>query len=321
MACDWDIADYVGSKIDTWPVAIPSLGREDLLVEQTLSTLLEYGVPAGRIHVFLHPTKKRQDGSSEFEAYSRHLRRHKFYRVHLHAGGSTLMLQYRAIFKFFHGFSKVVVMSDTVPGFVWRKHLNHTTVAPLPKDLFSALVALAFDMTAMERLHCWSLGPCKCPRNMSPGRVCRRVGLLDGNCFGINLSEKAAPLLRVSNYTTDVEFSCRVWKRDGGFLRYLGVSALHKYRQQGGHKNIGVRATLRARKTADAICKLSRQFPDLIAFEGYGSCTHANMPYRFLRVGRDHSLIKGMYTNRGRRTESKQSARSPKQRMHKHRLG
>ena len=121
----------------------------------------------------------------------------------------------------------------------------------------------------------------------------------------------------MSNCTTDVETSLRLWQRDGGYLRFLGVTAEHKYRSSGGHNAGSTTQTLRVRRTADAIASLARQFPQLIAFVGYDSCSAANMPYMFLRVGRDPSLVKGLFETLGRRTEATTKARSGKQRMRK----
>ena len=120
--------------------------------------------------------------------------------------------------------------------------------------------------------------------------------------------------LQESNYTTDVEFSLRSWKKDGGFLRFLGVSAMHAYRSAGGQ---AVRESMQARRAADtnsAIKSLARQFPTLIRYNSAKTNVKAMM-YSFLPKGGRPVKVKHLYDTRARKPEHAARALSAAERQ------
>jgi hypothetical protein len=314
----WDINNG-GIHVDlAIPVAIPSFNREAQLVDQTLNTLSFYGWNLSLVHIFVHPSHIRDNGISEGSAYRRHLRASGYGEVKLHRGGANLMKQYACIFAYFAG-QKMVILSDTVPGIIWRRHQTNLTTQPLPSELLHRIVNVMFCVIEKKKWHTWSLSPCKGPHNLQPGHISQKCGLLDGNFFGVNLRILAAPTLSISNFTTDVEFSLRMWTRDGGFARLLGVSALHQYRQVGGHSVFKSKINQRISDTEKAIRQLGHLFPQLIKFVPDKKTSDAGMKYVFVPKGGPPFLLKGTYTNRGRHCADSCRAKSVAERVRKHR--
>ncbi len=114
----------------------------------------------------------------EKTAYRKHLRASGYGEVTLLPGGACLMTQYHKIFSFFSG-QKVISLSDTVPGIVWRRHQTHLTTEPLPSALLYRVVSVMFCVIAEKMWNIWSLGPCKAARNLQPGHISQKCGLLD----------------------------------------------------------------------------------------------------------------------------------------------
>ena len=295
----WDVAHYSRKRRPRTPIAIPSLGREALLVTQTLATLRRVAWPEASIFVFVDGAARRPDGARELSVYRRALFEAGFPKVHVLAGGGTLREQYKKIFSHFRG-KRVVLMSDTVPGFRWRRHTHNVTTVALSPEMFKVFMLLGFDVAASLGFKAWGFCPCKCPINLHAGRFSRKCGLLDGNFFGLDLTEKPAPAITVSDYTTDVELSLRLWSRDGGFARFTGVTAEHAYRQRGGH-SLNLAANARVKATAKAIKALAVEFPTLLVATTLGGRSEASMPYKFRPLGPAPVWVRGSFTSRGRR--------------------
>ena len=83
----------------------------------------------------------------------------------------------------------------------------------LPPWHLQAHAKLGFEFCDETHSRAWSLGPCKSPRNMQPGHVSLRLGLLDGKLFRLIFRGSPDLQVQVSSFTTDVELSlrCFVW--------------------------------------------------------------------------------------------------------------
>ena len=132
------------------------------------------------IYVFVHPACMPGDSDTQLTKYQRCLAEHGFADVKVVPGGSNLMLQYNDIFSFFPPEERIILMSDTIPSIVWRKHTVNLTLVELPPRHLQAHAALGFKLCEDTNSRAWSLGPCKSPRNMQPGHISRRLVLLDG---------------------------------------------------------------------------------------------------------------------------------------------
>ena len=287
------------------PVAIPTKGREDKLCCQTLATLQRYHWDMSKVHVFVDPVARRSDGTLEHDCYWKRLQHGDLAKVQLHPGGSGLCEQYNRIFEFFAGVTRVLIMSDTVPKILNRRKRS-LLQDELPLDDFKPLVALAFDLCQEMSVRAWSLGPCKSPRNMRPGAISLKCGLLDGNCFGVDLSRSPPLSFEYSGYTTDVEFSVKAWDADGGMIRFLGISAEHAYRSAGGHvASTGGPVSDRVNLTNQSIQSLAKAYPTLLKYCPSKSISDRGMKYRFLPKGPSPMTLFGSYNLRGAPTKFK----------------
>lgn len=304
----WSLDDFRGERHGKIIVAIPSLGREVLLVDQSLSTLKRYNFPLQDVYIFIDPRARRSDGQSEIQCYRKFLRSRGMAAVHILPGAKGLMQQYNTIFKHFRG-KRILVMSDTVSGFQWRKHLTNTTLHDLPEDMLRPLVHCGFAVSESQGAAAWSLGPCKNPMSMSPGHISRKCGLLDGNFFGLDQRHRGAPAITVSGVTTDVEFSLRMWQRHHSSVRFLGFAAIHEYQQPGGHRFI--REGEPRNHVAYFACRqLAALFPELLRFEESWDGWGHSLPISFRPVGPEPLILTNSSTNRGRRPQSGRRART-----------
>ena len=311
--------DYRVRNATCPPVAIPSFRREDKLCLQTLSLLRFYKWDMSRVHVFVDPQARRDNGASEYDVYWRYMKENSFGLVHLHPGGPGLCNQYNRIFEFFAGEPQLVVMSDTVPKIMMRKKRSFE-LEELPRGDLQPLVSLAFALSKSINLRTWSLGSCKSARNMRPGIISRKCGLLDGNFFGVDLTKTPRIQLDHSGYTTDIEFSVKAWVADGGMLRFSGISAMHEYRSSGGHAQDKTDAQAAREEATDASLKqLAEEYPCLLKFIGDKSCSHRGMKYKFRQVGPKPWKLFGTYQMRGRPTSSKKRPMSGAERVRNHR--
>ena len=314
-----DLRSYRPVVSASVPVAIPSKGREDKLCKQTLATLQRYNFDLKQVHVFVDCAARREDGSLEYDCYWKHLAKNGFECVQLHPGGDGLSHQYNRIFEFFAGVPRLLIMSDTVPQILQRRTRSWTQ-KELPREDFQPLIALAFDLCEEFSVRSWSLGPCKNVRNMSPGVISRKCGLLDGNCFGVNLSKLPSIHLSYSGYTTDVEFSVKAWSADGGMVRFLGITAAHKYRLSAGHE-ASERASSNSRQeeTNASLKRLAKDYPELLRFRQDKRVAATGMRYFFRPKGPAPLKLFGSYGLRGAPTRNGKRPMSDAERQRRHR--
>jgi hypothetical protein len=126
-------------------MAVPSLGREAVLCEQTLTVLRKYKWNMGNVHVFVDALKRRDDGSCEYDNYVRHLKIHGFGEVQIHPGGDNLCAQYARIFEFFRKEPCVCLLSDTVSSIQWRRLTGSIATEDLPDDYLIPLLSMMFE--------------------------------------------------------------------------------------------------------------------------------------------------------------------------------
>ena len=311
--------DYRVRNATCPPVAIPSLGREDKVCLQTLTLLRWYKWDMCRVHVFIDPQAWREDGSVAYDLYWRYMKEDSFGEVKLHPGGPDLCKQYNRIFEFFADELTLVVMSDTVPAILMRRKRSWD-MEQLPREDLQPLVSLAFAVCKSLNLRTWSLGACKSVKNMQPGIISRKCGLLDGNFFGVDLTKTPRIHLDHSGYTTDVEFSVKAWAADGGMIRFSGISAMHEYRASGGHAGSSqVAQAARTKETDESLQQLAQEYPRLLKFIGDKACSHRGMKYKFRPIGPKPWKLLGTYSLRGRPTSAKKRPLTAAERQRKHR--
>jgi hypothetical protein len=154
--------------------------------------------------------------------------------INIVAGGVNLMEQYRRIMQYFAEGQYLLMMTDDVTKIVVKRSVPNTAIDNVDPGLLLALTAHAWHLMATRGSQCWSLQAHKNPLNLKAGRVSYKFGLLDGSCYVQRNSRDESLAIKVSNVTTDHEFSCRSWRRWTSFHRCLGVSAVKRCRSLGG---------------------------------------------------------------------------------------
>ena len=84
------------------------------------------------VYVFVHSACLPGDSETQLSKYQRCLAKHGLADVTVVPGGSNLMLQYNEILCFFPPEERIILMSDTIPSIVWRKHTVNLTLVELP---------------------------------------------------------------------------------------------------------------------------------------------------------------------------------------------
>lgn len=296
-----DVMDYLEDR-DGAPVpkvAIPSVGRCQEICQKTLHLLQDHGFRQQDIFVFVPNIKLEGQSETELQRYRRSCRQSGFKHVQIVKGGRQLLTQYGAIAKFFDEWQYVLVMTDNVESITIKESQRRASASPAPLGLLLALTAHAWHVMVVGETRCWSLQANKNPLNQTAGRVSFSFGLLDGNCYGVLNSKARSMTLRVSNPTSDLEFSCRAWDEWGSFHRYLSVTAQKKYRSPGGLQRMS--SVQRWRTTCCGVKALAKEFPHLVSYVPHKRTTHHGQPYRLHHHGRNRLVeMKCLKQNRGR---------------------
>ena len=246
-------------------VAIPSTGRPQDVCTKTISVLLQHGIQQSDIHLFVAPGKI--GSATQLSVYRATLIANELSEVMIHLGASTLTGQYNCIAQHFYEGQYLLMCSDNITRIIHRKAERTFVIEELRAGHLCAITAHAYHCMKARNCFTWSLGCCKSPRNMSPGTLSVKFGLLDGNCYAV-LNRRQKILRHVGSvFTTDLEWSCRSWTLDGSFFRYLHVAAEKEYRSKGGHL-LAHTASERWTLTAKGIKQLSAEFPSLVTFDG-----------------------------------------------------
>ena len=278
-------------------VAIPSAGRPNEVCTKTIATLLHHGIQQASIHVFVKPGKL--GAGTQHAAYVAAFAAHGLSEVSLHKGAASLTGQYNLIAKHFSEGAYLLFCADNIARLIHRKGERTQVIEDLPQGHLNAITAHAFHNMKTRNCFTWSLSSCKSPRNMSPGTLSVKFGLLDGNCYGV-LNRRQKNLRHVGCvFTTDLEWSCRAWTLDQGFFRYLHVAAEKTYRSLGGHRDQHDESQ-RSALTAKGIKRLAREFPRLVTFDGRKKTTHRGQPYRLHHLGSQPIKMSRHIQNRGR---------------------
>jgi hypothetical protein len=316
-----DVMDYLANR-DGAPfpkVAIPSVGRCQEICQKTLRLLQDHGFRQQDIFVFVPKIKLEGQSENEFQRYRRSCRQNGFKHVQIVKGGRQLLTQYGTIAKFFDEWQYVLVMTDNVENITIRESQRRASASPVPLGLLLALTAHAWHVMVVCDTRCWSLQANKNPLNQTAGRVSCKFGLLDGNCYGVLNSKAKSMTLRVSNTTTDLEFSCRAWDQWGSFHRYLSLTAQKKYRSPGGLQRLS--SVQRWRTTCRGVKALAKEFPHLVTYVPHKRTTYAGQPYRLHHHGGNRCFqLKCLLQNRGRpRTYRTSRPSSVRERVAAHR--
>ena len=142
-------------------------------------------------------------------------------------------------------------------------------------------------MLVSGKFSAWSLNPAHNAYVLRPDKICRRLGLLDGNLCGCILPGAWEELLVKPEHglVYDVEWSLRLWDAGHHFIRCCGFCVKHPYRCRGGQATLYPDVKKRRRIENRVIQDLSREFPTLISICQKPRASTKNMLYSFERLG------------------------------------
>lgn len=231
-------------------VAIPSYQRPQALFSQSLATLAEKGVPAERIHVFLHDT------DPYLSDYLEQLDLLGVTAVVTEAEG--IGQQRTAITEHFAPGTAVVCMDDDIQGVMsttgprWANAYQVEDLDALFSDMFNHLQVVGLNV--------WGLAPVDNPFFLKPGRLSEGLKLVMFTLYGF-FNRPGHPVHQGTvRYKDEQEFSLRAWWYDGGVVRNDGVAVKTTFYADGGCQAAG--RTLQ--QVEQSVEGLLLQWPDLI---------------------------------------------------------
>ena len=276
-------------------IAVPTFNRPATLCECTLPFLRRHGVEMGRIHIFVAPTAVSHDSSPEWYRYLQATRDQGFEGVRLEPGGDGLTAQVRSILQWAEPGAHVVCMTDDVSDiFEKRHHKNGKPYrSPLPNGSFDALVTHAEHLLRASACVAWSLNASRNVLSMTTDSVSRKLGLLNGNMWGMVADASFLDLMHDSRngVICDVAWSVELWAKGYRFLRYRSLATQTVYRLPGGLQTTQSAQERRERENVQ-IRLLARKHTGLIHFREKPAASLGTMLYSFAAVGPEPLIMK-----------------------------
>ena len=281
--------DYLEStKKGTYHICIPSFNRPEKLCRSTLRLLTRQGIDLNRVHVFVAPSLAPHENRPEWSRYVRALRKHNFGAVHVEPGGDSLWDQMQAIFNWAAEDSHVICLSDDVHEIQEMRTRRDGSIhkKPLASGLLEALFQHAWDLLRAGNFSAWGLSASKNPRSMTPNIISRKVGLLEGNCWGMVAQPYLKKLLPDAGVSViyDVAFTTELWATERRFFRYRGLVAATTYKTAGGTTTY--MTAMQRRSAEDAkIRQLSSKHAAIVQFKTKDGASLSTQQYCFTQLG------------------------------------
>jgi len=226
-------------------VAIPSYKRQDVLAKKTLKTLKDGGVPKSKIFIFMANEEERANYEKEIpkDLYNK-----------LVVGVKGITNQRKFIVKYFPENQYVVSIDDDVERI--EKKTGEQTLGKVTnidkffKDGYADL--------KKQGLYIWGIYPVRNPFFMKSKTTTDLkfiIGVLRGF---INRKSKDLEPSPSAEGKEDYEQSILYFKKDGGVLRYNGVTTKTKFNSAGG---LGKDRFEMNKKSAEY---LQKAYPDLV---------------------------------------------------------
>jgi hypothetical protein len=255
-------------------VAIPTYHRSDIIGKKTLATLIRGKVPLEKIHLFVA-------NDSEKAAYRNTLQiEYPHYPLkNIHVGVKGITAQRRFISQYFPAQTPIVSLDDDVEqvyqlaGYrpfsssantqkrktqrhVSQNKENQRMVKLMNLDTF---FQRAFEYTLKHALAIWGVYPVNNPFFMQP-KTTTDLRFLIGGFYGY-INRPTAPDLRVTvPIKEDFENTLLHFKKDGGVVRFNGISYKSKNYSSGGLEK--AEARLESNRKASQI--LLKKYPEYV---------------------------------------------------------
>ena len=227
--------------------AIPSRGRDDVLVAKTLPLLRRLEVPAHETTVFV--------AQPEYATYRATMNDAGFGGVLLNAGAEGMAAQRRAIHAHYPLDERVVTLDDDLRDLVTAAGANGrpSALRPVEPDEWAGIVETGFEMCETVGARLWGLYPVPNAYFMKL-RVRTALTYIGGGLWGfVNRNDDGAFDVELED-KEDFERSIRLYVADGAVVRFEYVSwRTEGYRGKGGMQADGLRTDERIRASAEAL--------------------------------------------------------------------
>ena len=202
-------------------VAIPSYKREDVLAKKTLKTLKDGGVPKSKIFIFMANEEERANYEKEIpkDLYNK-----------LVVGVKGITNQRKFIVKYFPENQYVVSIDDDVERI--EKKTGEQTLGKVTN--IDKFFRDGYTDLKKQGLYIWGIYPVRNPFFMKSKTTTDLkfiIGVLRGF---INRKSKDLEPSPSAEGKEDYEQSILYFKKDGGVLRYNGVTTKTKFNSAGG---------------------------------------------------------------------------------------
>jgi hypothetical protein len=268
-------------------VAIPSYKRAPILIDKTLKTLKEGGVPASKIHIFVA-------NKEEYKEYNELIPKELYSKIIV--GKIGIANQRVFIKRFFKEGQMVVSLDDDIEGL-----FKMTTAKPAGLVKLKAVDTFfkeAFTRLKAEGLYIWGIYPVRNPFFMK-NNVSVGLKFIIGALYGfINRHDKSLEPSVDSEGKEDYEQSILYYKKDGGVLRYNNITIKTKFLAEGGLGKIEKRFEMN-KKAAEY---LHKTYPDICTiFHRKNGMTEIRMS-RMERKSASKNNNSKTYKNKTRKT-------------------
>lgn len=201
-----------------YQVAIPSYQRADRLSRSALPLLLERGVPADAITVFLH------DNDPQYREYVSTVGVGMGVRIQVTDARGITDQRTRILNHYPQG-TNLLSVDDDVTNI--RRALDRKTLEPV--DDLDALFRHMFATTRARGLYVWGLSPVPNAYFMKPGEINEGLKFLIFTVWGCIVRHNHPVHQFTVPYKDEHELSLRAWWYDGATVRHDGVAANANY--------------------------------------------------------------------------------------------
>lgn len=203
----------------TYRVAIPSFRRAETLASKTIPLLLERGVPAGAIDVFVSDP----DEAPTYEQALKHT------GVRIIPGAIGMRANRSVMARHYPKGMWVVAADDDLTDIIERKTEKRAAPVADLDDFFTA----AFRLAEKARVNLWGVYPVANPYFMKP-RATTELTYIVGCLYGWIADPEAEHHHTVLDDKEDYERSIRYYEQDNGVLRINWVAPVTRYYKEPG---------------------------------------------------------------------------------------
>lgn len=205
----------------SYVVAIPTYNRSDIIAKKTLQTLKDGHVNKNKIYIFVANEDERK-------LYEEAVPKSLYHKIVVGVKGITM--QRKFIVKYFPQNQYVISMDDDVEEL--QKLTSSSKLAKITN--LDAFFKDAYKLMKKEKLYIWGIYPVQNAFFMKP-KITTDLRFIIGVTYGfINRHDKSLEPSSKIETKEDYELSILYYKKDGGVIRYNGITPKTKFNAEGG---------------------------------------------------------------------------------------